>query len=705
MAVQPAIRYPANSIPGDSAYPFGSAKNSSAPGAKNGYPWEKDQINDWQAYFQGLLSRGDISPSDVVDTVLISDYLNGLDIAIGKKAGVTHKTIAAVIADPSIKAGQTIRTQDNKAGIRGGSADYLVKTTAEKDADSDPINETGNHTSVGVPGLFVILQPRFDTADCRQFGCDGSADTAAFQDAVNQMANKTLYINVDLELDITSEIAVTSKIVIKGRGKIKPDAIRALNVTASKTILKQFTIEHDILDTSTAFTSILLNAVDDCEVSGVTVTDSFKTTECIKIKNGNRNKVKNNRLLRSRGAGVLIEGTLLDRGTDNQVVHNFIDETGYHGIYTRKNASTLNTNNLISGNIIKGVGLHTSVSLSVGIEAWGYGDIVTGNNVQGVLEIDTPKEQSFIGITIGTNPYSIVSNNRVNYFREIGIEVGNISNNCIVSSNVILNIYDDFTTPTKGSGLAYTGTSDSKNVQFNNNNVSRVFLGYSAPFGLSAQISCNTFISDLFDKASHLTRGLNILNATTFTNITGNTFEGWDIGILPAESSMSNDAVNISGNMFRDCNWGIRTLLKPANISGNHFFDCGSSPDSAAIGLESGENWNVSGNTFQHSVAGSIAVVVKNESTDHGGMLSANKMMDNMQLTGAITSWAAINVKDDQLLNGPSVTYGAAIPGSGTFKLGDIIYNTNPTPGGTVGWVNTTAGTPGTWKTFGSIAA
>ena len=49
--------------------------------------------------------------------------------------------------------------------------------------------------------------------------------------------------------------------------------------------------------------------------------------------------------------------------------------------------------------------------------------------------------------------------------------------------------------------------------------------------------------------------------------------------------------------------------------------------------------------------------------------------------------------------------YGTAIPASGTWQVGDTIWNTAPTAGGFIGWVCTTAGTPGTWKTFGAITA
>jgi len=48
---------------------------------------------------------------------------------------------------------------------------------------------------------------------------------------------------------------------------------------------------------------------------------------------------------------------------------------------------------------------------------------------------------------------------------------------------------------------------------------------------------------------------------------------------------------------------------------------------------------------------------------------------------------------------------GTAAPATGTWSVGDTIWNTNPSAGGTMGWVCTTAGTPGTWKTFGAITA
>ena len=49
------------------------------------------------------------------------------------------------------------------------------------------------------------------------------------------------------------------------------------------------------------------------------------------------------------------------------------------------------------------------------------------------------------------------------------------------------------------------------------------------------------------------------------------------------------------------------------------------------------------------------------------------------------------------------VKAGAA-PTTGTYSVGDVVYNTIPAAGGSIGWVCVTAGTPGTWKEFGLIS-
>lgn len=47
--------------------------------------------------------------------------------------------------------------------------------------------------------------------------------------------------------------------------------------------------------------------------------------------------------------------------------------------------------------------------------------------------------------------------------------------------------------------------------------------------------------------------------------------------------------------------------------------------------------------------------------------------------------------------------YATEAPSSGTYARGDLIFNAEPSAGGTVGWVCIEAGSPGTWKAFGDI--
>jgi hypothetical protein len=51
----------------------------------------------------------------------------------------------------------------------------------------------------------------------------------------------------------------------------------------------------------------------------------------------------------------------------------------------------------------------------------------------------------------------------------------------------------------------------------------------------------------------------------------------------------------------------------------------------------------------------------------------------------------------------PQGKTGTVAPTTGTWKKGDVVWNTSPAAAGFIGWVCVTAGTPGTWKGFGTI--
>jgi hypothetical protein len=49
------------------------------------------------------------------------------------------------------------------------------------------------------------------------------------------------------------------------------------------------------------------------------------------------------------------------------------------------------------------------------------------------------------------------------------------------------------------------------------------------------------------------------------------------------------------------------------------------------------------------------------------------------------------------------IHYAPAAPTTGAWEVGDITFNTNAASGSNLGWVCTTAGTPGTWLTFAPV--
>jgi hypothetical protein len=625
----------------------------------------------WQANFSGSFNVG---------TTPVSFPQRPIAANSDKRYGVKFTNIAAMEAlNPVGIDGIVVDLQpgmvvDTVGAVNAGVGPGRYRVTAPQATDGFFNRDAAN-------GNALILE-HHGSVGITQAGAIGSGDEATIiQGAINAAAGLTLILMAGMTFASSVEPLVSSALTIRGKGTLAPIASRALHVeaTASGTKLKDFLVQNDIADVTTNTTSILINGANDCLLERIRIADSFKTNDAIKIKDGDRNEVIRCRGKDLRGAFVLIEGTLVGRGVDNLVHGCTVDGTGYHGIYTRKHVNTKDTNNRLTNNTIRNIGEHTSVSLVVGIEAWGHSDVITGNTLKGVLDVNKPKANSFIGITVGTNPFSIVSNNRIDMFVQYGVEIGNNSHGANANNNVISNIYDDFAAPTKGAAIAYTGTVSSIDCIFSCNNSTRTFIGYDAPFGATVTLLGNTLVSDLFDRASHATRGMNIQGASTFSELTGNTLVGWDIGIFPAESSLTDDIITVTGGQIRDCNWGVRSLLKPISLNGVAFHNCGIAPTSAAVGLESGSKWSLNGCIFGHDTAAQIAVVVKNEATDHGGKAIGTVFLDsNVSLTGSITSWVALSVKDDQFLNGPRITYGTGIPGSGTYTIGHRIINLTP---------------------------
>lgn len=104
--------------------------------------------------------------------------------------------------------------------------------------------------------------------------------------------------------------------------------------------------------------------------------------------------------------------------------------------------------------------------------------------------------------------------------------------------------------------------------------------------------------------------------------------------------------------------------------------------------------------------------------TDDTARISISKVGNitigtNVETKTQIVGKLGINVKNpdcDITTSGPvkfqgkRQEVGPAIPKSGAYEQGDIVWNDNPKPSGYVGWICTRSGTPGVWKSFGMIS-
>jgi hypothetical protein len=63
-----------------------------------------------------------------------------------------------------------------------------------------------------------------------------------------------------------------------------------------------------------------------------------------------------------------------------------------------------------------------------------------------------------------------------------------------------------------------------------------------------------------------------------------------------------------------------------------------------------------------------------------------------------------LHVNGPVRLHGRLFAYSDSFPKNGVHQLGDLTWNSNPYPGGPIGWVCIKAGNPGSWASFGLIS-
>lgn len=85
MALDQIAQYPIGTAGPSADYPEGEAVNETVLDALDGYPWEKEGINDLLGFQQALLRSSSQAASGSADTALVSQYLQGIiELASGR---------------------------------------------------------------------------------------------------------------------------------------------------------------------------------------------------------------------------------------------------------------------------------------------------------------------------------------------------------------------------------------------------------------------------------------------------------------------------------------------------------------------------------------------------------------------------------------------------------------------------------------------
>lgn len=121
--------------------------------------------------------------------------------------------------------------------------------------------------------------------------------------------------------------------------------------------------------------------------------------------------------------------------------------------------------------------------------------------------------------------------------------------------------------------------------------------------------------------------------------------------------------------------------------------------DRATIGTYTTADLNIiTDNTTRISVSATGRIVIGNSSdskTTVKGKLGINVNNPDTDLATA----------GPVSFEGKRFEVGSEAPATGSYRKGDIVWNSNPRPTGHVGWICTTEGTPGVWKSFGLISS
>lgn len=286
---------------------------------------------------------------------------------------------------------------------------------------------------------------------------------------------------------------------------------------------------------------------------------------------------------------------------------------------------------------------------------------ISGN----VFKHTTPSLDSLYAVEIGLSEECRVIGNYIEDWDGsaaiLMTDTANESDNTVITNNTV-----------KGGSFSVgaIGSSNSQDNCVYSNNVLIDVTGYALRFkGSNNVISSNIVKDSSSDLLNLKTEGCLLIVSGSQNIITNNSFRLAGSWISGAYKSV------IAGNFSNSI------------IKGNYFYGGRNTIEGALA------NSVVTNNRID-----SVEKAINSDGGSQGGIFT-NNVIDNYTTlldTGDYAGFSYLTQRESQ---------GAAAPVDGSWSVGDRVYDTSPSGGGTLGWVCVSGGTPGTWKSFGAISA
>jgi len=192
------------------------------------------------------------------------------------------------------------------------------------------------------------------------------------------------------------------------------------------------------------------------------------------------------------------------------------------------------------------------------------------------------------------------------------------------------------------------------------------------------------------------------------TNYVDANYQGEGIFLFDAGNGPAASA-EIMGNYIKDTDGcGLYCNMQNSIVQGNFVYNFGR--DAAAT-----RDWGIlaTGIVYDNIVVAIAAHSSYGIQIDIGTNVKGNKVSGTFAngfykigtRSGLLDQYVSYTALEYNGTNDKMIVLATAAPIAGGWYVGDIVYNTAPVAGGTIGFVCTTAGFPGTWKTFGAISA